>query len=441
MFKANMIAPCGLDCNLCNESLKRENPCPGCNGSNEYKPEFCSIRCKIINCEFRGSLQGDYCDKCPQYPCEHLHEREYRYMNQYPLSESPMNNLKMIREKGMDYFLEKQKEYWTCPECGGIISVHTGLCSNCSKNYQHNMNMASAKDYDELLLLWEASVRSTHHFLTEDDIQYYKPLIRNEYFQAVELHLIRDGQTQQIVAFMGLSDDLIEMLFVHPAQQGKGYGKKLIEYAIQKKNIRKVDVNEQNEQALRFYRNRGFEVIARDATDGQGKPYPILHMQLKPVRLRKAESKDLPELRCVFEESVRTSCRKNYSPEQIDAWINRASPERWQELFSSDLQFIIAEETESFRITGFTSFNQQGYLHSMFLLPQFQEQGIATILLDHAEDFAHRNHLPSLFAEVSLTARPFFEKHGFIVEEEQAVKIKDIEMTNFKMRKFFIHDL
>ena len=143
-------------------------------------------------------------------------------MNQYPLSESPMNNLKMIREKGMDYFLEKQKEYWTCPECGGIISVHTGLCSNCSKNYQHNMNMASAKDYDELLLLWEASVRSTHHFLTEDDIQYYKPLIRNEYFQAVELHLIKDGRTQQIVAFMGLSDDLIEMLFVHPAQQGKG---------------------------------------------------------------------------------------------------------------------------------------------------------------------------------------------------------------------------
>lgn len=300
--------------------------------------------------------------------------------------------------------------------------------------------MISAKDYDELLQLWEASVRSTHHFLTEEDIQYYKPLIRNEYFQAVELHIIRDEQTQHIAAFMGLSEDLIEMLFVHPSQQGKGYGKKLVEFAVRKKNIRQVDVNEQNEQALHFYLNRGFEVISRDAIDGQGKPYPILHMQLKPVRLRKAEPEDLPELQCVFEESVRTSCCKNYSPEQIDAWINRASPERWKELFCSDLQFVIAEETDSFRITGFTSFNQQGYLHSMFLLPQFQRKGIATFLLDYAEDFAHRNQLPSLFAEVSLTARPFFEKHGFVVEEEQVVKIKNIEMSNFKMRKFFTLD-
>lgn len=79
---------------------------------------------------------------------------------------------------------------------------------------------------------------------------------------------------------MGLSDDLIEMLFIHPDEQGKGYGKTLLEFAVNERGFRKVDVNEQNEQAFRFYRNRGFEVISRDETDAQGKPFPILHMQL-----------------------------------------------------------------------------------------------------------------------------------------------------------------
>ena len=92
------------------------------------------------------------------------------------------------------------------------------------------------QDYDELLTVWEASVRSTHHFLTEENIQFYKPLERNQYFQAVELYIIRNregkiaafmGLSDELIAFMGLSDELIEMLFVHPDEQGKGYGKQL----------------------------------------------------------------------------------------------------------------------------------------------------------------------------------------------------------------------
>lgn len=148
---------------------------------------------------------------------------------------------------------------------------------------QSKYELATEQDYDDLIRVWEASVRSSHHFLTDDDIQFYKPLIRNEYFPAVTLYIIRDERSKHIAAFMGLSDELIEMLFVDPSQQGKGYGKLLIEYAIREKNIRKVDVNEQNKQALNFYLNRGFEIISRDATDGQGKPYPILHMQLNPL--------------------------------------------------------------------------------------------------------------------------------------------------------------
>ena len=78
----------------------------------------------------------------------------------------------------------------------------------------------SFEDFNELLLLWEASVRSTHHFLKEEDILFYKELVPG-YFPLVELYIIRN-ERGKIAAFMGLSDELIEMLFVHPEEQGKG---------------------------------------------------------------------------------------------------------------------------------------------------------------------------------------------------------------------------
>lgn len=100
-------------------------------------------------------------------------------------------------------------------------------------------------------------------FLKEEDIEYFKPLIRNQYFPAVKLFVIRN-ENGRIAAFMGLSDDMLEMLFVLPEEQGHGYGKAFVDYAIDKCNIYKVDVNEDNEQAYKFYLHMGYEVIGRD---------------------------------------------------------------------------------------------------------------------------------------------------------------------------------
>lgn len=139
---------------------------------------------------------------------------------------------------------------------------------------------AAPKDYDELLSVWEASVRSTHHFLAEEDILFYKPLVREQYIPATNIYIVRNNR-EKIAGFIGLSENEIEMLFIHPDEQGKGYGSRLTKFATGEKHVTRVDVNEQNEAAFGFYRHLGFLVTGRDALDPCGKPYPILHMQLK----------------------------------------------------------------------------------------------------------------------------------------------------------------
>ena len=134
-------------------------------------------------------------------------------------------------------------------------------------------------DYPEVVEVWEASVRATHGFLTEADIQYFKPLILNEYLHAVELSCIKN-ETGRILGFMGVHGNGLEMLFIHPDVRGNGIGKHLARHAIQNLNVQKVDVNEQNPEALGFYQHMGFEVINRSELDGLGKPFPILHLQL-----------------------------------------------------------------------------------------------------------------------------------------------------------------
>lgn len=135
-------------------------------------------------------------------------------------------------------------------------------------------------DYETLLNIWENSARATHDFLREEDLQFYKPLILNEYFHQVKLFCHKDSNLK-ITGFMGITNGSLEMLFINPASRGKGIGKELLNYAIEQEKVKLVDVNEQNSQAVGFYKHMGFQVVNRSEFDGTGKPYPILHMELK----------------------------------------------------------------------------------------------------------------------------------------------------------------
>ncbi len=144
---------------------------------------------------------------------------------------------------------------------------------------KYELTSVDPNEYPAVVALWEASVRATHHFLKEEDIAYFKPLILNEYLAAVKLRAARDGDGQ-ILGFLGVAENSIEMLFIHPTFRGQGIGSRLLQYALKEQGAAKVDVNEDNPEALGFYQNQGFEVTARSPLDGLGKPYPILHMEL-----------------------------------------------------------------------------------------------------------------------------------------------------------------
>jgi putative acetyltransferase len=133
-------------------------------------------------------------------------------------------------------------------------------------------------DYGTLIDIWEASVRATHDFLKERDIAALKPLILEQYFDAVDLHGIKTDDNI-LMGFSGVAEGNIEMLFISPAFRGQGAGSALVRFAIDNQNVTKVDVNEQNPQATGFSKKMDFEVVGRSSKDGQGKPYPLLHME------------------------------------------------------------------------------------------------------------------------------------------------------------------
>jgi putative acetyltransferase len=142
------------------------------------------------------------------------------------------------------------------------------------------MSPAQPEDYPRVVEVWEASVRATHHFVSEADILIFKPLVREELPQSETLICMRDADGE-IIGFMAVRGDEVESLFIHPGWRGKGVGRRLLSYAVETLGATRLDVNEQNEQAVGFYQRMGFEVTGRSLVDGMGKPYPLLHMRLK----------------------------------------------------------------------------------------------------------------------------------------------------------------
>lgn len=143
---------------------------------------------------------------------------------------------------------------------------------------QNGVDRVRAEEGDRVLEVWEASVRATHHFLSESDIQFFKPLVLEALLGLDHLYGVRDGENR-LVAFVGVSGEKMEALFVHPSFHRAGIGRRLATHAVVELGATAVDVNEQNEAAVAFYRRIGFAVEGRSEVDTTGKPFPLLHMR------------------------------------------------------------------------------------------------------------------------------------------------------------------
>lgn len=140
------------------------------------------------------------------------------------------------------------------------------------------VNNRSAELVADLLELWNRSVRVTHNFLAEDDIQRLRPCVA-EALRAVPILAIASAENET-TGFVGIAEDKVEMLFVSPNHIGRGVGRMLLDWAVRTHGCRYIDVNEQNEDAVAVYRHWGFRVYERTETDDQGNPFPILRMML-----------------------------------------------------------------------------------------------------------------------------------------------------------------
>lgn len=140
--------------------------------------------------------------------------------------------------------------------------------------------LSTESDTPALLAIWRASVRATHDFLSDQDFREIETLLAEHYLPATRLWIALDAAGKPC-GFMGLREAHVDALFIGPASRGQGVGRRLLDHATKLAGRLSVDVNEQNAQAVGFYRHMGFEETGRSPLDDAGRPYPLLHMRQK----------------------------------------------------------------------------------------------------------------------------------------------------------------
>jgi len=132
-FSEDLIAACGMNCRICigyfgytMSGKKRKMRCIGC----KPRDKSCAFLKKY--CKKLSKNEIDYCYECSDFPCSHLEKLDKLYRERYNMS--MIENLEYIRDNGMDSFLKKQKKKYQCPECGGVICVHNGICYSCENS-------------------------------------------------------------------------------------------------------------------------------------------------------------------------------------------------------------------------------------------------------------------------------------------------------------------
>lgn len=132
------------------------------------------------------------------------------------------------------------------------------------------------KDGNRAIEIWRSAVDATHDFLSSEDRQSIDDML-SEFLPKIPLLFAVDDNDYP-VGFMILQNGKMEALFIDAAYRGKGIGSALVEYGLSLHPKMTTDVNEQNTQAVEFYKRLGFKKVGRSEVDNQGRPYPLIHL-------------------------------------------------------------------------------------------------------------------------------------------------------------------
>jgi putative acetyltransferase len=151
------------------------------------------------------------------------------------------------------------------------------------------------------------------------------------------------------------------------------------------------------------------------------------------ITIRPYVPSDLPALVDLLHGSVRRVARRDYSHDQVVAWAPEEVDWEARARRHSSRPTWVAEIGGV--VAGFADLEADGHIDFMYVHADHQGKGIASLLLKRIESAAREQALGRLFAEVSVTARPFFERRGFRVQAENSVSVRGQTLSNFRMEK------
>ncbi|HHH54015.1 MAG TPA: GNAT family N-acetyltransferase [Bacteroidetes bacterium] len=158
-----------------------------------------------------------------------------------------------------------------------------------------------------------------------------------------------------------------------------------------------------------------------------------MNINKKSFVIRKGKLNDLPEMKNLFVNTITEICKSDYNKQQISIWTSSSeNDKRWNEMITD--QVVLIAEYEN-KIVGFISLENGNYIDFLYVHKDYQRKGIAKKLYSAIEKEALRQKQTKLSSDVSKTARPFFEKVGYEIVDKQIVIKKNVELTNYKMKK------
>lgn len=246
-------------------------------------------------------------------------------------------------------------------------------------------------------------------------------------------HLPPDDQKMMIVKFSGWLNNHGRLLFTSGIKEGEVInadmlGERFSYYSLSPDSYSKL-LEENHFSIIR----QEIDMHDHQIWIAERIKMPYDMKQRLNINIREMLASDLDVCIGLFQETVQTINQRDYTQEQLDAWAPKKIDNRknWETLLNN-ISYV-AEIYD--QIVGFADLSVNGYLDRLFVHKDYQGEGVATALMNKIEEQAKSLRLKEIKAEVSITAKPFFEKFGFKIVKQQAVEIRGVELTNYLMIK------